>query len=278
MANLTEFTFGLLLWLGTCFFIFMTISNSSRKNSSAKMPLLPIKKNISSNPYSDINNQNNQNNQDNQDNQDNIVSENKSVSIEIETKIKELEQKLQEKIEELNLAEEKINALQEELELTSNELEFAQNKASSFQHKLEQENRDLQGKIKSWQNKYSILNQKFEQQAQQLMLDWQQETFDQLQSLLANYPTARMMVKLKPKLPAQNLMILLKPLEDLWRNWDVEQIGKPWQKIPFNPQIHEPDRDDIIEGESVYIRFVGYRQGDRILLPAKVSRNLPKGG
>ncbi len=107
------------------------------------------------------------------------------------------------------------------------------------------------------------------------MLDWQQDTFEQLQSLLINYPTARMMVKLKPNLPAQNLMILLKPLEDLWRNWNVKQIGKPWQKVAFNPQIHQPDSDDITEGEAVYIRFVGYRQGDRILLPAKVSRHLP---
>ncbi len=114
-----------------------------------------------------------------------------------------------------------------------------------------------------------------QEQSQQLMLDWQQDTFEQLQSLLINYPTARMMVKLKPNLPAQNLMILLKPLEDLWRNWNVKQIGKPWQKVAFNPQIHQPDSDEITEGEPVYIRFVGYSQGDRILLPAKVSRHLP---
>ena len=31
------------------------------------------------------------------------------------------------------------------------------------------------------------------------------------------------------------------------------------------------------EGELVYIRFVGYQNGDKILYPAKVSRTLPPG-
>jgi hypothetical protein len=41
--------------------------------------------------------------------------------------------------------------------------------------------------------------------------------------------------------------------------------------------LHQPDVEDITEGELVYIRFVGYREGERILAPAKVSRTLPPG-
>ena len=35
--------------------------------------------------------------------------------------------------------------------------------------------------------------------------------------------------------------------------------------------------EDIQPEELVYIRFVGYREGEQILCPAKVSRTLPGG-
>jgi hypothetical protein len=34
---------------------------------------------------------------------------------------------------------------------------------------------------------------------------------------------------------------------------------------------------DIQPGEAVYVRFVGYRDGETVLVPAKVSRTLPSG-
>ena len=97
----------------------------------------------------------------------------------------------------------------------------------------------------------------------------------QLHSLLTSYPTVRAIVKTKPNLPAKNLVALFKPLDNLLANWGIETIGKPWEKAPYNPQLHQSDSQDIEEGELVYIRFIGYRQGDRILSPAKVSRTLP---
>jgi len=77
------------------------------------------------------------------------------------------------------------------------------------------------------------------------------------------------MAKIKPDLPA------FTSLENLLENWGYETIGKPWEKVNYNPQIHQADSDDIEVGESVYIRFVGYRDGDNILKSAKVSLNLP---
>lgn len=252
---MTELFSGLFFWLVSCIFLLIFTNNSDDKsNQVSALDSSSIVPSLSPDDLDTLNNQ-------------------LADSL---AKIAELEQKLQLTQDELNLAQEKIMALEEELELTSNQLESTQDQSDKLRIKLEQDQQNLQQKLNNWQKKYETLNQELTILPQQLSIDWQQGTFEQLQSLFANYPTAKMMVKLKPELPAKNLVALLKPLEDLWQNWGIEQIGKPWQKVPFNPQYHQPDTFDIVENELVYIRFVGYRQGDRILLPAKVSRNLPR--
>lgn len=105
---------------------------------------------------------------------------------------------------------------------------------------------------------------------------FQRETFEQLQMLLVNYPSAVHMATQNPDLPARNLVALFRPLESLLQEWGYEAIGKPWQAIAFDPQLHQPDASDIQPGETVYVRFIGYRNGADILCPAKVSRSLPQ--
>lgn len=105
--------------------------------------------------------------------------------------------------------------------------------------------------------------------------DFQKATFDQLRSLLISYPSILHRLTLQPDLPAKNLAALFVALDNLLQSWEYESIGSPWAQVTFDPQIHQPDRDDIQPGELVYIRFVGYRHGETILAPAKVSRSLP---
>jgi molecular chaperone GrpE (heat shock protein) len=119
------------------------------------------------------------------------------------------------------------------------------------------------------------LRRELEQQKRELTQDLQVSTFETLRSLLINYPTATQIAQSTPDLPAKNLTALFTPLHTLLHDWGIEPIGAPWQRVVFDPIYHQPDAGDIEAGESVYIRFVGYRQGDRILCPAKVSRTLP---
>lgn len=121
------------------------------------------------------------------------------------------------------------------------------------------------------------LREELQQQKTQLTTDFRNATFEQLQTLLINYPAARKMAEAKPDLPAKNLSALFTPLENLLKSWDFEMIGSAWEQVAYNPQLHQPDVEDITEGELVYIRFVGYRNGEQILTPAKVSRTLPGG-
>ena len=131
--------------------------------------------------------------------------------------------------------------------------------------------------IAELQQQCQRLRAELEHQKTQLNVDFQDNTFAQLQPLLTHYPSARKMAEHKPDLPARNFNALFTPLENLLQTWHIEPIGSAWEQVSFNPQLHQPDAEDIATGEPVYVRFVGYTQGDRILSPAKVSRTLPGG-
>lgn len=121
------------------------------------------------------------------------------------------------------------------------------------------------------------LREDLQQQREEFTSEFQHSTFEQLQTLLENYPTVRQLVQTKPDLPAKNLISLFTSLDNLIESWGYELIGQVWEQVPYNPQIHQPDAGDIEVGEWVYIRFLGYRDGEHILCPAKVSRTLPLG-
>lgn len=130
-------------------------------------------------------------------------------------------------------------------------------------------------KIEELKQQCQRLRQELQQQSQLSKIETNRAIFERLQTLLTNYPTACMVAQTKPDLPAKNLVALFTPLENLLSSWGYQSIGQPWEQIAYNPQLHQPDNDGMIEGELVYIRFVGYRDGDKILVPAKVSRQLP---
>ncbi len=119
------------------------------------------------------------------------------------------------------------------------------------------------------------LREQLQQQRVELTTEFHHSTFEQLQTLLINYPSVRQLVQVKPDLPAKNLTSLFTSLDNLISSWGYESIGQVWEQVAYNPQLHQPDADDIEIGELVYIRFVGYRDGEHILYPAKVSRTLP---
>ena len=136
---------------------------------------------------------------------------------------------------------------------------------------------DTEQKIKDLEIQCQRLREELKQQSQQLQTDFQQETFTQLQTLLSNYPTVKKMALAKPELPAKNLISLFTSLDSLITNWGYTAIGETWKQVNYNPQLHQADSDDIQEGELVYIRFIGYQNGDKVLYPAKISRTLPSG-
>ena len=153
------------------------------------------------------------------------------------------------------------------------ELETKRRECLELQQQIEQLNQEKESLRKDGLRLHSEL----EQQKVELTQELRKSTFEKLQTLIVNYPSIHQMVKVKPELPAKNLLSSFTPLDNLLKEWDYQPIGKPWEQVEYNPQIHQPDTSDIEPGEKVYIRFVGYQHQGNILCPAKVSRTLPGG-
>ncbi|MBW4470288.1 MAG: DUF4175 domain-containing protein [Stenomitos rutilans HA7619-LM2] len=120
------------------------------------------------------------------------------------------------------------------------------------------------------------LEQALQQQEATLTATFRHTLFKQLQTLFTHHPTISKIIEAKPDLPAKSLTPMFVPLENLIQSWGYHQIGTAWEQVAYDPTLHQPDVPDLAPGELVYVRFVGYRDGNTILCPAKVSRTLTK--
>lgn len=109
-----------------------------------------------------------------------------------------------------------------------------------------------------------------------LIAEYQQETISILESLLLQLPTLIYVVNKNPGLPASRILPLLQPLNQLLSAWEIEPIGGVGNLVDYNPQEHElMEHNHLTLGniKQVKIRYVGYRQKDKLLYRAKVSVN-----
>lgn len=113
--------------------------------------------------------------------------------------------------------------------------------------------------------------QLLEKQQDNLQQEFQQSVLNIIESWLLQWPTVVAIVKENPKFPANNLIPLVKPLENLLTAWGIEAIGKVGEELPYDPQLHQL-MEGIIQPEGIVkIRYLGYRQGEKLLYKAKVS-------
>jgi molecular chaperone GrpE (heat shock protein)/DNA-binding Xre family transcriptional regulator len=118
---------------------------------------------------------------------------------------------------------------------------------------------------------YLYLQQQLQQQQETLTQEFQQDSLQRLESWLVQWPTAVNVAEQNPQLPALKLLPLMKPIADLLRHWQVEAIASVGEKIPYDPQWHQLMEGEAEPGAIVKVRYVGYKQGDRLLYRAKVS-------
>ena len=84
-------------------------------------------------------------------------------------------------------------------------------------------------------------------------------------------PTAAAAAVENPQLSAANLLPLLTPINELLKRWGIEAIAAVGEEVAYNPQWHELMEGTAEAGTSVKVRYVGYRQGEKLLYRAKVS-------
>jgi len=148
-----------------------------------------------------------------------------------------------------------------DLVTTFSEVDFGSNH-DSLPHKAEQA---------VLKQEYQRLQAQLEQQRQALWQEFQQSSLQVLESWLLQWPTAAHKAQENPQLPAIRLLPLLRPMEQLLQQWGVEAIAPVGAELPYDPQMHQLLEGTAQPGESVKVRYTGYRQGDKLLYRAKVS-------
>ncbi|MGL5879741.1 MAG: helix-turn-helix domain-containing protein [Xenococcaceae cyanobacterium] len=132
-------------------------------------------------------------------------------------------------------------------------------------------NNETTNKLTTLQQEYQRLQVQLEEQRIALSEEFQRSSLHILESWLLQWPTAEAAVQRNPQLPAERLLKLVQPVENLIAQWQVETICTVGAEIPFDPQLHELMEGNVQPGELVKVRYVGYRQGDSLLYRAKVS-------
>jgi DNA-binding Xre family transcriptional regulator len=118
---------------------------------------------------------------------------------------------------------------------------------------------------------YQRLQQQLHEQRETLMQEFQQSSLQVIESWLLQWPTAAYAAQQNQQLPAVRLLPLVRPVEQLLQEWGVEAIASVGAEIPYEPHLHQLMEGTAQPGEAVRVRYIGYRQAEKLLYRAKVS-------
>ena len=118
---------------------------------------------------------------------------------------------------------------------------------------------------------YQRLQVQMQQQRESLMQEFQTSSLQALESWLLQWPTAEYAARQNEQLPAIRLLPLLQPVKKLVEQWGVEAIASVGAELPYDPQWHQLLEGSAQPGDTVIVRHLGYRQGDKLLYRAKVK-------
>jgi DNA-binding Xre family transcriptional regulator len=121
------------------------------------------------------------------------------------------------------------------------------------------------------EQEYQRLQATLDSQRESLMQEFQLSSLQILESWMLQWPTAASKAQENQTLPAVKLLPLLRPVEQLLQQWGVESIAPVGAEIPYDPQQHQLLEGTAQPGETVKVRYAGYKQGDKLLYRAKVS-------
>jgi DNA-binding Xre family transcriptional regulator/molecular chaperone GrpE (heat shock protein) len=132
-------------------------------------------------------------------------------------------------------------------------------------------NAPLPPTIEILKQEYQQLQQQFQQQRDTLQSEFQFQSLQTLESFLTYFPTAKHAAINNPDFPASKLFPLVGLIDRLIQSWGVTAIGAVGSQVAYDPRWHQ-----LIEGTAdldwlVTVRYVGYRQGEKLIFRAKVG-------
>ena len=125
--------------------------------------------------------------------------------------------------------------------------------------------------IETLQQEYQQLQQQFQQQHQTLQAEFQFQSLQTLESFLTYFPTAKQAAIDNPDFPVSKILPLIGSIDRLIRSWNVTVIGAVGDKVNYDPRWHQLVSGAANSDGLVTVRYVGYRQGEKLIFRAKVG-------
>jgi DNA-binding Xre family transcriptional regulator len=121
------------------------------------------------------------------------------------------------------------------------------------------------------QQEYQHLQHQFKQQQTTLQAEFRATSLQTLESFLTYFPTAKHAAENNPNFPASKLFPLVRSIDRLISDWGVTVIGEVGTKVVYDLRWHQLIEGAATTGELVTVRYVGYRQAEKLIFRAKVS-------
>lgn len=148
------------------------------------------------------------------------------------------------------------------LQITTSELLdiFGDRSSSSSQQQLE-----------LLQQEYQHLQQQLQQQRETLQAEFQYQSLQTLESFLTYFPAAKYAATKNPDFPVSKIFPLVQAIDRLLAQWGITTIGEIGAQIAYDPAEHQLIEGTASPEELVTVRYLGYRQGEKLVFRAKVS-------
>lgn len=161
--------------------------------------------------------------------------------------------------------------LSQALQVSVNELiSLFCSEAAIITPSLEQPKKEGESLVKM-KAEYERLQEELAEQQKTLRREFEQASIQQIESWLLQWPTAAAAAQNNPQIPAARLLPLMRPIMELLHKWGIETVGEVGQEVSYDPQWYQLMSGTVEKGDRVIVRYVGYRQGDKLLYRGKVS-------
>jgi molecular chaperone GrpE (heat shock protein) len=125
--------------------------------------------------------------------------------------------------------------------------------------------------LETLQQEYQHLQHQLQQQKSIFQAEFQHQSLQKIESFLTYFPAAKYAAANNPNFPAQKLFPLVQSIDRLISEWGVTAIGEIGAQIAYDPRWHQLIEGTANPDELVTVRYLGYRQDDKLIFRAKVS-------
>lgn len=129
---------------------------------------------------------------------------------------------------------------------------------------------DSARELAAMQQEYERLQEEVRNSQEELWENFQKDSLVILEPWLLSWYKAVVAVQKNPQLPANRLLLLLRPLDELLNHWAVVQIAPIGEEVAFDPQWHKVAQGKAEPGDRVQVVMPGFRHHGRLLHRAQV--------